>query len=105
MTLTLIFIILLNFRIVEALERISQNVDLGNSTFERFVSPRVMTSVRDLSSETDLVIGLSLVNGAQFILEQNLNSLLSESQVMTNNTDAAIILPKSILIGNYDTGN
>ena len=86
-------------RIIESLGRISQNVDLGNASFGRFTSQRVMTEIRDLSSDTEFVIGLSLINDGDVIKEENIKTLKNESHIVADNIDVAIILPKIVLQG------
>ncbi|XP_069108796.1 uncharacterized protein [Argopecten irradians] len=91
-------------RLVEALETISNNIILDQTRSASVVRPFVASEVREFSGGTNLVIGIQLkISPEVTITNDSLNILGNEEGLDVLATDAAIILPKSLLESNVTT--
>ncbi|XP_033728060.1 uncharacterized protein LOC117317366 isoform X2 [Pecten maximus] len=85
-------------RLVEALETISNNIVLDQTNSASIVRPFVASEIRQFSGDTNLVVGIQLKDTPEVtITNSSLSVLDDEMNLDIFVTDAAIILPKSIL--------
>ncbi|XP_060069892.1 uncharacterized protein LOC132549924 [Ylistrum balloti] len=86
-------------RLVEALETITNNIILDQTNSASIVRPFVASEIRQFTGDSNLVVGLQYKYSSETTTITN-NSLIvleDEANIDISVTDAAIILPKSLL--------
>ncbi|OWF56571.1 hypothetical protein KP79_PYT24588 [Mizuhopecten yessoensis] len=85
-------------RLVEAFEIISNNIVLDATNSASIVRPFVASKITQFSGDTNLVVGLQLSGSPEVtITNSSLTVLEDERKLNISVTDAAILLPKTLL--------